>query len=86
MSPHQSISLRIAAASPHDVLIEPDKSKILSAARTITLLYEHHNLFMMYLESCMQIVAPNLCKLVGYICLRNIKNIYNWAETNYFKF
>ena len=29
------------------------------------MLHEHHNLLMIYLESCMQVVAPNLCELLG---------------------
>ena len=37
----------------------------MAATNQAVLLQEHHNLLMLYLESTMQVVAPNLCQLVG---------------------
>lgn len=38
---------------------------VVSAANDALLLEQHRNLLMIYVESCMHIVAPNLCRLVG---------------------
>ncbi len=57
--------MKIALSSLHDKLNPNDKSALLEAVNIIILLHEHQNSLMMYLESCMQVVAPNLCQLVG---------------------
>ena len=37
----------------------------MKAAGIVMELFNHHDTLMMYLETCMKIVAPNLCQLVG---------------------
>ena len=39
------------------------------------MLHEHHNLLMIYLESCMQVVAPNLCELLGSLTASKIISV-----------
>lgn len=65
LSNHQKMSLQIALSSIHEKLSSEETTGLLEKTNTAVLLFEHHNLLMMYLESCMQLVAPNLCELVG---------------------
>jgi U4/U6 small nuclear ribonucleoprotein PRP31 len=59
------MSLQIALSTVHDHLPQEEATTLIENTNTAVLLHEHHNLLMMYLESCMQSVAPNLCELVG---------------------
>ena len=45
---------------PHE-----QQGEVMAATNQAVLMQEHHNLLMLYLESTMQVVAPNLCQLVG---------------------
>lgn len=42
-----------------------DAEAVLEKAGTVVELNEHNNLLLIYLESCMQSIAPNLCQLLG---------------------
>lgn len=57
--------MQIALSTIHDKLPEEETKRLLDSTETVVLLHEHHNVLMMYLESCMQLIAPNLCELVG---------------------
>lgn len=65
LSPHQRISLRISISSPRDPLAKEDQKSVIEAAKIVIELQTHHETLMIYLETCMQVVAPNLCQLVG---------------------
>ena len=59
------MSLQIALSSLHEVLSASDADAVLEKAGTVVELNEHNNLLLIYLESCMQAIAPNLCQLLG---------------------
>jgi U4/U6 small nuclear ribonucleoprotein PRP31 len=65
LSNHQRISLQIALSSVHDQLPAGELGGVLEQVDTVVRLNEDSNLLLMYLESCMQAVAPNLCQLLG---------------------
>jgi len=57
--------LKIAISSLHEEIPSDKKEEFYSMCEDVALLNEHHNALMIYLESSMQIVAPNLCQFVG---------------------
>lgn len=59
------MSLQIALSTIHEALPQEASTTLIENTNSAVLLHEHYNLLMMYLESCMQTVAPNLCELVG---------------------
>mgnify|MGYP000853143822 CR=1 FL=1 len=65
LSPHQAISLAIVLSTPHSKLSEKDAQQVLECCQAVRTLHQHKNLLLMYVESCMHAVAPNLCRLVG---------------------
>lgn len=65
LSPHQSISLAITLSAPHPRLAPATTSQVLACCQSVLLLHQHSTLLLMYVESCMHKVAPNLCRLVG---------------------
>jgi U4/U6 small nuclear ribonucleoprotein PRP31 len=65
LSPHQKISLKISISSPREPLPRSEQQEVLAAVQNVLELQLHLEVLLMHLETCMNMVAPNLCQLVG---------------------
>lgn len=59
------MSLLISTSTPRDPLSKEDQKSVIDACKVVAELQNHYETLMIYLETCMQVAAPNLCQLVG---------------------
>lgn len=65
LSNHQKISLEIALSSIHEKLSPAETEILMENVETVVQLNEDNAVLIMYLETCMKAIAPNLCQLLG---------------------